>query len=173
MPPAGMFSRRGNSIGRWLNQPLAKPGQYWRGKPGSREAGKPGSREAGKPGSREAGKPGSREAGKPGSREAGKPRSREAEKPGIPVVQVSSRESFRTCSKCGNVGKEPRKNQARFECFACGCRGNAAANAAAVLAFRVYQQQVDRRRPLGCRLKGGGTILLVVSVSAPVSGSKR
>ncbi len=155
MPPAGMFGRRGHSIGRWLNQPLAKPGQYWREKPGSREAGKPGSREAEKPRSREAEKPRSREAEKPRSREAEKPRSREAEKPGILVVQVNSRESFRTCSKCGNVGKEPRKNQARFECFACGCRGNAAANAAAVLAFSgSTSSRWTRRRPLGCRLKG-------------------
>ena len=41
--------------------------------------------------------------------------AREAAKRGIPVVEVNRRDSFRTCSKCGNVREESRKNQARFD----------------------------------------------------------
>ena len=81
--------------------------------------------------------------------------AREAAKRGISVVEVNPRDSFRTCSKCGNVGEEPRKNQVRFRCAACGWRGNADANTGAVLAFRAYRQQVDPTAVLGPPLAGG------------------
>ena len=78
---------------------------------------------------------------------------REATKRGIPVVEVNPRGSFRTCSECGIVSEGPRKNQAWFECAACGWRGDADANASAVLAFRAYQQQVDPAAVLGPSLQ--------------------
>ena len=81
--------------------------------------------------------------------------AREAEKRGIPVVEVVARDSFRTCSKCGKLNDGSRKNQVRFVCSACGWRGNAEANAAAVLAFRAYQQQVDPAAVLVPPSEGG------------------
>ena len=81
--------------------------------------------------------------------------AREAEKRGIPVVEVSPRDSFRTCSKCGNISDGSRKSQARFECTGCGWHGNAEANASAVLAFRAYLQQVDSAAVLGPPSEGG------------------
>ena len=80
---------------------------------------------------------------------------REAGKRGIPVVQVNPRDSSLTCSNCGNVNEKPRKNQARFECGACGWSGSSDANACAVLAFRAYQQQVDPAAAHGPPTTGG------------------
>ena len=81
--------------------------------------------------------------------------AREAEKRGIPVVEVNPRDSFRTCSKCGDISDGSRKSQARFECTACGWHGNAEANASAVLAFRAYLQQVDPAAVMGPPSEGG------------------
>ena len=80
---------------------------------------------------------------------------READKRGIPVVPVDPKNSSRTCSKCGTVSKKSRKSQARFECVACGWRGNADVNAGVVLQFRAYQQWVDPAVVLGLPLQGG------------------
>ena len=80
---------------------------------------------------------------------------READKRGIHVVPVDPKNSSRTCSKCGTVSKKSRKSQARFECVACGWRGNADVNAGVVLQFRAYQQWVDPAAVLGLPLQGG------------------
>ena len=80
---------------------------------------------------------------------------REAVKRNIPVVQVSPRDIYRICSRCGSLNNGPRKNQARFRCAACGWRGNADANACAVLALRAYQQYVDPATASGPPLQGG------------------
>ena len=98
--------------------------------------------------------------------------TREANKRGIPIVTVDPKNSSRTCSKCGTVSKKSRKSQPRFECVACGWRGNADANAAVVLAFRAYQQWVDPAAVLGLSLSGGaGTALRPVSTPPFIAGA--
>ena len=97
--------------------------------------------------------------------------AREAEKRGIPVVEVSPRDSFRTCSKCGDISDGSRKSQARFECtglrVARQCRSQRQCGAR-------FQGLPAAGRPGGgpgtAVRRGAGTALLVASVPALGAG---
>jgi putative transposase len=41
------------------------------------------------------------------------------------VLAVDARNTSRTCPSCGNVAKENRATQAKFECVRCGFAANA------------------------------------------------
>lgn len=53
---------------------------------------------------------------------------------GIDVIYVKSAYTSQKCSECGHVAKENRKDQAHFECVACGKKMNADLNAAINIA---------------------------------------
>ncbi len=55
---------------------------------------------------------------------------------GVPVIFVNPRNTSRTCSKCGHVDKNNRKDQEHFVCTACGYAMNADINAAINIANR-------------------------------------
>ena len=117
-----------------------------------------------------------REAGKSGSREAEKPRSREAENPRSLVYSWSKSTREKVSVLAQNAGMLVR-NRARTK------RGSSASPAAAAAMplptpLRCWlsgstSSRWTRTAALGLPSEGGGTVLLVVSVSAPVSGSKR
>src|SRR5271157_2417631 len=59
-----------------------------------------------------------------------------AKRAGVPVQFVDSRNTSRTCPKCGCVDKRNRKSQAEFRCVACGHTDNADSNAAREISRR-------------------------------------
>lgn len=46
------------------------------------------------------------------------------------VIEVDPAHTSQTCSACGHVARESRRSQSKFQCVACGHRGNADINAA-------------------------------------------
>lgn len=54
---------------------------------------------------------------------------------GIPVVFVNSRNTSRTCSKCGHISKSNRKTQSEFVCVQCNFSLNADLNASRNIAL--------------------------------------
>jgi len=67
-----------------------------------------------------------------------------ATKLGNPVVLVNPKYTSQTCSKCGHVSKENRKNQWKFVCKQCGFAANADYNASLVIQERGYSQLAVR-----------------------------
>ncbi len=59
-----------------------------------------------------------------------------SEEYGIDVVEINPAYSSQSCSQCGYVDKENRKNQAKFECKLCGKKLNADVNASRNLLVR-------------------------------------
>ena len=64
------------------------------------------------------------------------------------VIEVKAAHTSQRCSSCGHVGSENRRSQSRFQCVACGYRGNADINAALnILALGTGDQaQPERER---------------------------
>jgi putative transposase len=56
--------------------------------------------------------------------------SYKAQSAGVPVVFVDPRNTSRTCVECGHCERSSRKNQALFQCKACGHESHADVNAA-------------------------------------------
>jgi IS605 OrfB family transposase len=55
---------------------------------------------------------------------------------GVPFVLVDPRNTSKTCSSCGCIDKNNRKDQATFRCVACGFSAHADSNAACNIAGR-------------------------------------
>lgn len=78
-----------------------------------------------------------------------------AAREGIKVVYVDPRYTSQECSACNYIGKENRKEQAKFECSKCGEKFNADHNAALNIARREPKKKKSVSR-LGLQPKGGG-----------------
>lgn len=77
------------------------------------------------------------------------------------VIAVNPAYSSQTCSQCGAVDRESRRNQSNFECTSCGHSDNADTNAAKVLLQRGLGTVVDPHKTPSesHRRKGGSTTL--------------
>lgn len=70
-----------------------------------------------------------------------------ASRQGIAVVEVSARNTSRTCSRCGHCDKASRKTQSTFHCVSCGYSHNADLNAAFNIRGRYVAQGLGDRKP--------------------------